>query len=165
MRLNTTPNSVRDVSSNSTMLVRSLEFSFPPRLIALPRLMNSICLTIMVSQKFCHNVRHNLAGPNDFAEVVNYTRLWDVELTWYSLWATHQICPQGLEHSLRIHNFRPTWPCLIAEVLITQAKFVKPSVYCALINCIFTFCAKCFFFVTSTVSWPSSELIKCKFLN
>ena len=39
-----------------------------------------------------------------------------------------------LEHSLRIHGFRLTWPCLIIEVLATRAKFLEPSDYCIVIS-------------------------------
>ena len=63
-------------------------------------------------------------------EVINYIGLWNPKLTWYSPSTTFQICRYALEHSLRIHSFRLTWPCLIVKVLATQAKFLKPSGYC-----------------------------------
>ena len=53
------------------------------------------------------NVKHNLAPLDP-----------DAELASCSLCATCQIClVDGLEHS-----FRPTWPCLIIELLATQVK-------------------------------------------
>ena len=36
-------------------------------------------------------------------------------------------------------SFRPTWPYLIIKVLATQAKFLHPSDYCIVINCIVIF--------------------------
>ena len=41
----------------------------------------------------------------------------------------------GLEHNLRIHSFRPSWPCLIVKVFATLAKFLEPSGYFIAINC------------------------------
>ena len=49
---------------------------------------------------------------------------------WYSPSVTHQICPNGLEHGLKIHSFKANWPSLIVEVLKTQVKFLEPSTYC-----------------------------------
>ena len=51
-----------------------------------------------------------------------------------------QICLCGFEHGLGIHDFSPTWPCLIIKVLVAPAKFLQPSSYCIVINCAFTFC-------------------------
>ena len=52
---------------------------------------------------------------------------------------TLQVLLYGFEHILRIHCFRPTWPCPIVEVLTTRVKFLHPSDYCTFINCTFTF--------------------------
>ena len=49
------------------------------------------------------------------------TGLWDVELTWYSLSATHQICLY--EYSLEIYGFKSIWLCPIVEILATWVKF------------------------------------------
>ena len=41
------------------------------------------------------NVRHNSAAADAFTEgvkVMNHNGLWDAELAWYSLSATHWIC-------------------------------------------------------------------------
>ena len=35
-----------------------------------------------------------------------------------------------LEHGLRIHGFRSTWPCLIVEVPLTRATFLEESSNC-----------------------------------
>ena len=98
-------------------------------------------------------------------KVINHTGLWDAKLAWYSPDATHQICHYGLEHKLRIHGIRPTWPCLIIEVLATWVEFLQPSGYYTTINCAITFC-------TTNVFWGSFhgimalfKLIKHKFLN
>ena len=61
------------------------------------------------------------------------------ELTWYSPRTTHKINLYDLEHSLGIYGFRPTWLCLIVELLATAAKFLQPSSYYNGINCAFTF--------------------------
>ena len=57
----------------------------------------------------------------------------------YSPSATQQIFFCGLEHGLRINTLRSTWPCLIIKVLAAWVKFLKPSGYCVVINCTFTF--------------------------
>ena len=75
----------------------------------------------------------------NFVKVNNYTGLRDAELTWYSPRATHQICLQGLEHSLWIHDLRTTWYCPIVEVLATWAKFFLLYGYSNVINCVFVF--------------------------
>ena len=75
----------------------------------------------------------NLAAPYTFA------RLWNAKHTWCSPCSTLWICFYGLEHSLKIHSFRPTSPCLIIEVLATWVKFLERSAYCIVINCTFTF--------------------------
>ena len=61
--------------------------------------------------------------------------------------ATHLICLFGLENDLRIHDFRPTWPCKIVEVLATWAKFIQQSNYCT-----FSFVRE-IYLVASTVLW------------
>ena len=50
-----------------------------------------------------------LAKPKN---ITNHTGLWDADLAWYSLYATHRICLHGLKHSQGIHRFKPTWLCL-----------------------------------------------------
>ena len=66
------------------------------------------------------NMWHSSAVLDAFGKVMkvmNHTRLWNALLIWYSLSATHKICLYGLEYSLVIHSFRPTWPSLIIKVL------------------------------------------------
>ena len=58
--------------------------------------------------------------------------LGDADLTWYYPNATHQICLNSLEHSLRIYNFRPTQSC--HQHLATQVKFLESSSYWTMIN-------------------------------
>ena len=41
----------------------------------------------------------------------------------------------------RILSFKPTWPFLIVKIVATQAKFLKPSSYCTVINYASTFYA------------------------
>ena len=87
-------------------------------------------------------MRCNLATPHAFVKVVMLTKptgLWDAKLTWYSLSATDWICLYSLGHSLSIHDFMLTWPLIIIKVLVTWEKFLEPSGYSAVINCIFTF--------------------------
>ena len=43
-----------------------------------------------------------------------------------TLWS----CLHGLKHSLGIHAFRLTWPCLIIKALTTPAKFFETFGYC-----------------------------------
>ena len=54
-------------------------------------------------------------------------RCWCHLILCYSLY--------GLEHDLKIH----TWTYLIIEVLVTLVKFLEPSGYCTVNNCLFTF--------------------------
>ena len=51
--------------------------------------------------------------PNDFADVIKmkHTGLWGAKFAWCSPKATLQIYFYGLEHSFRIHAYKPTWPC------------------------------------------------------
>ena len=76
-------------------------------------------------------MRPNSAALEAFAKVemmmINYTGVWNDNLAWYSLNASNQIYLHSFEHSLKFHDFRFTWPCLINEVLVTQAKFLQPS--------------------------------------
>ena len=64
---------------------------------------------------------------------------WNAELAWYSPRATRQIFLYGFEPSLRIHAFRLTWLCLIANVLGTQVKRLDIFCYSSVINCAFIF--------------------------
>ena len=59
---------------------------------------------------------------SELMKVTNYTGLWGFEFTWYSPSATHWNYLCGLEHSLEIHDFRPTWPCLILKVFCNLSK-------------------------------------------
>ena len=68
----------------------------------------------------------------------------------------------GLKHCLGIHVFRPTWLCLIVEVLATWEKFLKPLSYCTVINCNFTF-NQHNFFIASVVSWYSLNCLNISF--
>ena len=54
---------------------------------------------------------------------------WDARLAWYFSCATGQISFYGLEHSLRIHCFKPPWPTLIIKIPATCAKFLEPFGY------------------------------------
>ena len=63
----------------------------------------------------------------------------------------------GLKHSLEIHSFRFTWPCLIIEVLATQVKFLQPS-------CTFTFhVTNIFGYFPRIMAW--FKLVKPQFPN
>ena len=110
------------------------------------------------------DMRHNPADA--FVKVlmmINYTGLWVVKLTRYSPSVMSQICFYGWEHSLEIHGFRSTWPCLIIMGFATCAKFLEPSGYYIVINCsIFptTNVLGCFCFIMAQF-----ELIKHKFPN
>ena len=53
--------------------------------------------------------------------------------------------------------FRFTWPCLILDILATQAKFLEPSCYSIVINCIYLFIQQ-MFLVASVELWPSLNL-------
>ena len=71
---------------------------------------------------------------------------------------------KGLEHNLGILNFRPTWPCLMVEVLATRVKFLEPFDYYTMINCTFTFCTtNVFGFFRSVMT--QFELVKYKFFT
>ena len=85
--------------------------------------------------------------------MTNYSGLGDAELAWYSPSDTYRICLNGLEHSLGIHSFRPTWLYQIVEVLVTRVKFLEPFGYCIVINWNFLFCTKDVF--VSTALWLS----------
>ena len=89
--------------------------------------------------QYSDNMKYSLAA---FAKVVKrtkFTGLWDAELSSYSPIATPWIRLYDLEHCLGIHAFGPTRPCLIVEVIATQAKFLQSSCYCTVINCANTF--------------------------
>ena len=81
--------------------------------------------------QYSSNVKHNLAAPGVFAKIVKFAS--------YSPSATFWICLSSLEPSLRIQNSRPTWPCLIIEVLPDQAKFLQLSGYYTVMNSTLTF--------------------------
>ena len=89
---------------------------------------------------------------------------WDVDLAWYSLNATFQICLYVLEHSFKMHGFRPIWPCLIIEVLTTQAKSLEASGSSTMIKCIFTFYTTNVFSSFHSVM-AQFKLVKHMFLN
>ena len=55
-------------------------------------------------------------------------------LAWYSPSATHR------RKASRIHEFWPTWLCLIIDIIATRAKFYEPSYYFTVTNCAHTFC-------------------------
>ena len=63
-----------------------------------------------------------------------YTQLWDVKLAWYFLTVNHRIYLSNMEYSLRIHNFSPSWLCLIFKILPTWTNFLEPSGYSTVIN-------------------------------
>ena len=112
-------------------------------------------------------MRHNLATLDAFARIVkvmNQTGLWDVEFAWYSPSATHWICLYGMKYGPGVHTFRPTWPCPVIEVLVTWAKFFKPSNFCIVIKCNSTFCTtnifNCCFGIMALI-----EFVKQEFLN
>ena len=94
-----------------------------------------------VNQNYCNIlVRHSLVAPNAFVKVMKVmysTGMGDTKLAWYSLSVTQQICLNSLEHDLRINGFRPTWYCQIINIFLICAKFLKPSDYYSVINCIF----------------------------
>ena len=87
---------------------------------------------------------------------MNHTELWDTEFVWCSPSITHWICLNGLEHSLGIHTFRPTW---LPKFLQPQAKFLWPSDYCTVINCPFIFGTRNVFFCFRGVM-PKFKLVK-----
>ena len=64
----------------------------------------------------------------------------------------------GLEHSLWIHSFRPTWLCQIIQVLATKAKFFQPSGYRTGDPIAKLLSAQQMFLVASTILWPSPNL-------
>ena len=73
-------------------------------------------------------------STNSRAEIVKVTsssRMWDTEVSWYSPIATRRIYLWlwSFDHGLPIHVFKPTWPCLIIEVLVTRVKFFQSSGY------------------------------------
>ena len=106
----------------------------------------------------------DMAVPDAFVEVVkvtNYNRLWDGKLTWYSPSVIHYICSNGLEHSLRIYDFRFTWSCLIIKILPTQMKFLEQSDDCTVDQLHFHLLHnKCFWFLW----WHYGPVQICKAL-
>ena len=114
---------------------------------------------IKVSLKFC-NI---LVIFDKVMKVANHTGLWDAELTWYYPSFTCWICLYNLEHSLGIYDFRPTWPCLIVEVITAQTKFLELSGYCNLIKWTFTFCPTNVFGCFGVIMWPCSSTVSSSF--
>ena len=98
-------------------------------------------------------------------KVTNNIGLWDSELGWYSLSAIHWICFSSLEHGLRIHAFRLTWPCQIIEVLATRAEFFQLSGYWSMINFAFTFRTTNDFGVLCDGVMTQFKLVEHKLLN
>ena len=95
---------------------------------------------------------------------MNHAWLLDNKLARYSLNTTCQICLYHLELRIRIHFFKPTWPCLIIEVLATSAKFPESSGYCTEINDAFTSCTTNVFGCISGVMFLF-KCITCEFPN
>ena len=93
-------------------------------------------------------------------KIKNHAGLWDTKLAWYSLSATRRVGPNDLELDFGIHTFRPSWPHLIVEVLVTRAKYLQPIV----INYAFTF-RTANILVASTALWPSSNSLNCTFIS
>ena len=88
-----------------------------------------------------------------------------------TLWVLLAGFDYGLKHSLRIHGFWPTWPCLIVEVLATLAKFLELSGHCTVINCAFTFFTNVFRYFLGAVrqfqlvkSVPKLDYISCSYV-
>ena len=73
-----------------------------------------------------------------------------------SLLDSCQSCLYGLEYGIGIHDFRPTWRCLIDKVLATPAKFLEPSDYLQWSSTTSVF-AQQMFLVTSTALWSNSN--------
>ena len=96
--------------------------------------------------------------------VTNHTGLWDAQLSWYLLSDTYWICLYGLEHSLKIYGFRPTWTCLFVKVLAPWSEYLEPSGYCTVINCTFAF-HKTNFFGSFHRIMAQFKFIKLKFPN
>ena len=116
-----------------------------------------------VLQYFC-NMRHNLAAPDtfaDFVKVTNHLGLGDAKLAWYSPSTT---CFYNLKFSLGIFSFRTTWPSLIITALANKEKFLEPSNYCVVINCIFTLCTTNIFGCIHSIM-AQFTLIMHKFAN
>ena len=110
-----------------------------------------------MSKKFFRyfvNVRHNSAALDTFAQVlkvINLARLWDVKVTWY----TFQVPLTGFSSMAWNTALNSTWPCPIAEVFATQAKFLEPYGYCPAPSPF----SQQIFLVASTALWPN---LSCK---
>ena len=93
------------------------------------------------------NIRHNLSVLSAFV-------ILDAVVAWDSPGATYQICLYGLEHSLGIHTFRPTWPYQIIKILQPEQNF-----FCYLLSVLwltaFLPFAQQMFLVASVVLWSS----------
>ena len=79
--------------------------------------------------------------------MTNNAGMWTI-LAWYSQSAARRIWFYGLEHDR-----------LIIEVIAIRAKFLEPSCYWTVINCVFTFRT------TNTFGYVMTQLVKHKFLN
>ena len=75
----------------------------------------------------------------EVVKVTNYSELWDAQPVWYSPSATWKISLHGMDYSLGIHCFRPTWPDQIVVVLAMWTKFLEQYDYCIVFNCTFSF--------------------------
>ena len=105
-------------------------------------------------------MRYNSASPDAFAEimkVMNYSGQWEFDLAWYPPYATHQIYLSGLKHGIGIYGFRPTWQCLIVDIITNLAKFLDLFTYSTVINCTFPFSQKKRLLVASMAWWPDSN--------
>ena len=106
-------------------------------------------LALEVDQYFCLGIGKcfclrcdmwpNLTAPDafsftNFMKGTNPNWLWDGELAWYSLNATHRIFLCGLKQGLGIYNYKPTCLYLIIEILAIRAIFLQPSSYCTALS-------------------------------
>ena len=96
-------------------------------------------------------------------KVMNHTRCWACHLILSKCYLP-DLPINVLEHNQGIHSFRPTWLCLIANVLATQAKFHELSAYCTVIKSMFIFRTTNIFgyFCNIMIQF---ELVKPKFQN
>lgn len=89
-------------------------------------------------------------------EITNNTWLWGTELDYNSQSAGGPIGLYDLPHGLRIYGFRPIWLSLIVEALATRARFLAPSVCCAVVNAPSATTLQ-MFRIASAALWPSSN--------
>ena len=85
--------------------------------------------------------------------MINYTKQWDTQLTWYSPSAIRCTCFSSLDHGF--HDFRPTYLACLSTLLKPEQNFF--SILSLLGSTVASRFAEQIFLIVSKTLWPSSN--------